>query len=88
LRDTHPAFGVASAPVDDQRYDDGSEHEPLPPGEVVVVMPDVGGAVVVDGGVGVPGREHPNAEAATSPAAIRAGPRRDRVVHPWALIGR
>jgi hypothetical protein len=88
LSDTHPDRGVASGPVDDQRYVDGSEHEPLPPGDVVVVLPDVGGAVVVGGGGGLGGREHPNAETATSPAAIRTGPRRDRGTHPWALIGR
>src|SRR3954447_13401175 len=28
LSDTHPCFGFASDPVDDQRYVDGSEHEP------------------------------------------------------------
>jgi hypothetical protein len=87
LRETHPDLGVASTPVDDQRYDDGREQEPPPDAVVVVVTPEVGGGVVVGGG-GLPGRVHPSAEAATSAAAIRTGPRRDRGVHPLALIGR
>jgi hypothetical protein len=85
--DTQPDFGVASAPDDDQRYEDGSEHEPPPPGEVVVVRPDVGGRVV-DVGVGVPGLEHPSADAATSPATTRTGPFRTMCERPLTLIGR
>ena len=77
----------SAGPDDDQRYEDGREHEPPPPPDVVlVVMREVGGTVVV--GVGVPGREHPSADAATRPATIRTGPRRDRGPPTWALIGR
>ena len=51
----------------------------------MVVVRDVGGEVV---GVGLPGLEHPSADAATSPATTRTGPRRDLGTRPSALIGR
>jgi hypothetical protein len=87
FKDAQPDLGLASTPVDDQRYVDGREHEPPPPDEVVVVvlLPDVGGRVV---GVGVPGVEHPSADTAASPATTRPARRRDLCARLLALIGR
>jgi hypothetical protein len=96
FNDTHPAFGVANGPVDDQRYDDGSAHAPpTPPDDAVVVVvapPDVGvGVVDVGGGlvgVGVPGLVHPNADSTVIPVTTIPTRRRDLGTLIVALIGR